>query len=96
MHTLYKGTKDYPQERKRLFAYFYIIKICYRLISSICESKKKKYLKKNRKSLFSFFVGKNVFLMELTIYIKFNTLYIQLISFHSMVAKKEVERNDAF
>lgn len=61
MHTLYKGTKDYPQERKRLFAYFYIIKICYKLISSICESKKKKYLKKNRKSLFSFFVGKNVF-----------------------------------
>lgn len=46
MHTLYKGTKDYPQERKRLFAYFYIIKICYRLISSICESKKKIFKEK--------------------------------------------------
>lgn len=46
MHTLYEGTKDYPQERKRLFAYFYIIKICYRLISSICESKKKIFKEK--------------------------------------------------
>lgn len=56
MHILYKGTKGYPQERKRLFAYFYIIKICYRLILSICKSNKKNTLRKIEKVLFG---GKN-------------------------------------
>lgn len=56
--------------------------------------KKNNTLKKNRKS-FPFWGEKCV--LNGTNYLhKFNTLYIQLISFPGMVAKEEVERNGAF